>query len=146
MKDLFISLISGLIGVLVGAVIQLIYDYFSNKRQIRDDYKKECISEWLSFRYEIKEYLTNFDERNNIYFRQSFLIKTDLLKSIGNSKDSIKAVEKICSDLKDKDEKISLAGTAEEAFKEGAKLQEQKIFQTEVYTIISDTIKAIQAI
>ena len=146
MKDLIISLISGLIGVLVGAVIQLIYDYFSNKRQIRDDYKKECISEWLSFRYEIKEYLTNFDERNNIYFRQSYLIKTDLLKSIGNSKGSRDAIKKICSDLKNKDEQMSLSGIAEEAFKKGAKPQEQRKFQSEMYTIISETIKAIQAI
>lgn len=146
MSELSVSLISGLTGVLVGLAIQLVYDYFANKKQKREDCKKDCINEWLDFRTEIKDFFVNSNERNNLYFRQSYMIKTELLKSIPNSKESKEIVQDLIDRLKRKDEKMSLKGTAEEALKINADPDKQKIFEIEMFAVIYDVIRMIQKI
>lgn len=146
MGELAISLISGLVGVLVGLAIQLLYDYTASKKQKRDDCKRDCINEWLQFRTEIKDFFENANERNNLYFRQSYMIKTELLRSIANSKQSEQAVNDLIDLLNQKDEIISLTGIAEKALKINANSKEQKQFESEMFSIIYTTIKSIQKI
>lgn len=146
MGDFAASLISGLTGVFVGAIIQIIYEYNASKKQKREECKKDCINEWLQFRNEIKNYFENKNERNNIYFRESYMIKTVLLKSIANSKDSKHRINNLIEKLLKKDEQISLNGVAEEALQINSTPEQQIKFELEMFNVIYDTIRVIQNI
>lgn len=141
-----ISLISGLLGVIVGSIIQIVYENFLSKNQIRQDCKRESVAEWVNLRLEMQNLFSNFNVRNHIYFRQTFLLKIALLNNIGNTCCSKSKVKKLIEDLKNIDENMSLEGVAERAFCKNSKIDDKVKLENETFQIIIDTVKKIQNI
>ncbi len=141
-----ISLISGLFGVIIGSIIQIIYENFLSKNQIRQDCKRESIADWVNLRLEIQKLFSNPNVRNHIYFRQIFLLKIALLNNIGNTCCSKRKVKELTAELKEIDEKISLDGVAERAFCKNSKDDEKINLENETFQIITDTVRKIQSI
>ena len=141
-----ISLISGLLGVIVGSIIQIVYENFLSKNQIRQECKRESVAEWVNLRLEMQNLFSNFNVRNHIYFRQIFLLKIVLLNNIGNTCCSKNKVRKLVENLKDIDEKMSLDGVAERAFCKNCRNDDKINLENEIFQIIMDTVKQIQSI
>lgn len=138
MIPLIISLLSGLLGVIIGTIIQILYNNKLEKEKIINDYKKICVSEWLLLSKELHVLLEHPQEHNNTMFRQSILQKTSLLNFIHITS---KKHEKHLSDLQEHirkiDEALSLGNFAEESLNKG-KIPINKILLTrEVSSLVN---------
>ncbi|CEM62836.1 hypothetical protein DWQ65_01910 [Treponema phagedenis] len=93
---IFLSLVSGLVGAMVGAGIQIFYNNKIEKQRLLHDYKKICFAEWLHLNEELLILLREPQKENNTVFRQAIKQKTELLSFIAAvSKKHEKAVSKL---------------------------------------------------
>ncbi len=145
-ETLVSSLVSGLVGVIVGTIFQSFHNMYLNKYQIRQDQKRQSITEWKNLLSDIRFIFSNPNERNHIYFRQIFLLKILTLENIGNTFCSQRKVKSLIEKLKDTDEQLSLSGIAEEALCMSADSDAKIKLENQIYLIIIDTVKQVQSI
>lgn len=144
MCQIIISLISGLVGVIIGAVIQIIYDNANEKRKTRQDYIKLCISEWIKLKDEVKALIDAPKAINNTLFRQNLLMKIELLSYIGNTDETKKKISTLKDRLLKEDERISLDGKAEECLNVGKNKDNKTVLIRDVHTITDIVLKELK--
>ena len=118
MKEIIISLVSGLVGVLVGAIIQIVYSNCSEKRQCRNDYKKFCITEWNEQKNDLKDLIEKPHGYNNTIFRLSLQQKIENLSLLKDKNNETKIL-KLQKEISEVDKKLSLGDFCEEALNVG---------------------------
>lgn len=144
MCQVIISLISGLAGVLIGALIQIIYDNTNEKRKTRQDYIKLCISEWIKLKDEINSLITTPAPINNTLFRQNLLMKIELLSYVGNTDETKKKISVLKEKLTKEDERISLDGKAEECLNIGKNKDNKTILIRDIHNLTDIVLKDLK--
>ncbi len=145
---IIIAMLSGLIGVIVGAIIQIIYNNRLEKEKLLNDYKKICLTEWLLLNKNLTELLENPKKHNSTIFRQLIIQKKEILSFISSVNQKkyrakILALQDLISEM---DEKISLGDYEEEALNIGGIPENQKKLVREVYTLTNKVTKKISEI
>lgn len=145
-NQIIIALISGLAGVIVGAVIQIITDYQLGKKIARKEYIQLCIKEWIKFGDEVNQLIISPSKNNNTIFRQNLLIKIELLSYIGNTKSTKNKVEQLKSKLKKEDENISLDNYAEECLNIGQVEENKTLLVRNIHTLVDTVLTTLKDI
>ena len=139
---LVLSLVSGIIGVLVGAFIQIIYSNHSEKRQYKNDYKKFCINEWNEQKNELKNLIENPHVYNSMIFRLSLQQKIENLSFLKDKKNEKKVLE-LQRAISDADKQLSLGDFCEEALNIGNdEANKKKLFRS-VLELSTEVLKRI---
>lgn len=144
-NEVIISLVSGLVGVLVGAIIQIIYSTKSEKRQHIHEYKQMCMEEWIVLRDDLKNLLNNPHVYNNILFRISLHQKTELLSFLKTKKNQTKIL-KLQKAISDEDKRLSLGDFSEEALNIGENEENKKKLIRAVLGLSTKVLKAISVL
>lgn len=144
MCQVIISLLSGLAGVLVGAIINIVYDNKSEERKQRQDYIKICIAEWLKFKEEVLDLLAAPSKKNNTIYRQSFSTKVELLSYIGNTNDSKRKVKDLKERIRKEDEKIFLNSKSEECLNIGSDEASKTMLIRDIHTVVDIVLTELQ--
>lgn len=142
--QVIISLVSGLIGVLIGSLIQIIYNNKNEKRKIRQDYIKLCILEWIKLKDEVSALIANPSTINNTLFRQNLLMKIDLLSYIGNTNNTNKKISTLKEQLTKEDERISLDGKAEECLNIGKDKTNKTVLIRDIHHLTDIVLKELK--
>lgn len=142
MKEIIISLSSGLVGVIIGAIIQIIYNRQSEKRQSKNEYKKFCISEWNNQKNELKEFLENPHVYNSTIFRLSLQQKMENLSLLADKKNKME-ISEIQRKISDTDKDLSLGNFCEEALNVGKKEDNKKKLIRSVLSLSIDVLRKI---
>lgn len=133
-----ISLLSGLIGVIIGAIIQILYDNKLEKKRIINEYKKICVNEWLLLSKELHLLLEHPQNHNNTMFRQSIIQKTTLLNFMHiTQKKYEKRLSTLQEYIKKTDETLSLGNFAEEALNKGKSSINKILLTREVSSLVN---------
>lgn len=141
--QIWTALLSGLVGVIIGSVIQILYSQKIEKKRLSHDYKKICVKEWLLFVEEAQRLVDNPQLQNSIVFRQSIDIKTKLLFFISKvEKKHDKSILELSNKIYELDKNLSLESYSEEVLNIG-KTENKNKFLREVYTISKTAIEKI---
>jgi|GEM_PF-1473812 len=133
-----ISLLSGLIGVIIGAIIQILYNNKLEKERIINEYKKICVNEWLLLSKELHLLLEHPQNHNNTMFRQSIIQKTTLLNFIHITQRKYeKRLSTLQEYIKKTDETLSLGNFAEEALNKGKSSINKILLTREVSSLVN---------
>lgn len=144
-KDIVISLVSGLLGVIIGAAIQIAYSNKSEKRHLIHEYKQMCLQEWIALREDLKNLLDNPHVYNHVLFRISVHQKTLLLSFLKTKKNQTKII-KLQKTISDEDKRLSLGDFSEEALNIGKNEENKKKLVRSILTLSTEVIKVISTI
>jgi len=131
--------ISGIVGVLLGSVIELIYINKLEKKHLKDDYKKICVAEWIAFMNQTMELINEPKIYNHIIFNQYIDQKKLLLYYIAKNKKTEKLIEKI----EEKKDTLSLGDYAEKALNTKDNSPEKAKLMRAVAILVKDVIKEV---
>lgn len=145
MQEVVISLVSGLVGVLVGSLIQILYSNYSEKRQYKNEYKKICINEWNEQKNELKDLIEHPHVYNNMIFSLSLRQKIENLSFLKDNKNEIKIL-KLQKAISETDKDLSLGDFCEEALNVGKNENNKKKLVRSVLKLSTDVLKRIQNI
>lgn len=144
-KDIVISLVSGLLGVVIGAAIQIAYSNKSEKRHLIHEYKQMCLQEWIALREDLKNLLDNPHVYNHILFYISIHQKTILLSFLETKRNQTK-ISKLQKTISDAYKKLSLGDFSEEALNIGKNEEKKKKLVRSILTLSTEVIKVISTI
>ncbi len=142
MQEVIVSLVSGLAGVLVGALIQIIYSNHSEKRQYKNEYKKFCINEWNNQKNELKNLIENPHVYNSMIFRLSLQQKIENLSFL-KDKNNEKKILELQRAISDADKRLSLGDFCEEALNIGNDELKKKKLVRSVLRLSTEVLKRI---
>lgn len=144
-QSIVLGLFSGIIGVLVGVLIQLCYTKKLDKEKLVHEYKKFCVIDWVNLNNEVQKLVDDPKPHNNTIFNQSLTLKGELLSFIPTIEEKYKDnIEELQDQINTTRIKLSLELEGEEALNDKTCDKEKKArFIRNVNTLSSDTIKAI---
>lgn len=144
-QSIVLGLFSGIIGVLVGVLIQLCYTKKLDKEKLVHEYKKFCVIDWVNLNNEVQKLVDDPKPHNNTIFNQSLTLKGELLSFILTIEEKYKDnIEELQDQINTTRIKLSLELEGEEALNDKTCDKEKKArFIRNVNTLSSDTIKAI---
>ena len=144
-KDIVISLVSGLLGVIIGAAIQIFYSNTSEKRHLIHEYKQMCLQKWIALGEDLKNLLDNPHVYNHILFYISIHQKTILLSFLETKRNQTK-ISKLQKTISDAYKKLSLGDFSEEALNIGENEENKKKLVRSILTLSTEVIKVISTI
>lgn len=103
----------GFLGVIVGALIPLVYTYKAELRALKNDYKKLCVAEWSMLITQVSDLINNPKDYNHIIFNQYIEQKTQLIKCIEKSKSQ--KIDILIAEINKQKDALSLGNYAEKA-------------------------------
>lgn len=136
------SVISGIVGVLLGSFIQIMYMNITEKKHLKDDYKKICVAEWITLISQTMDLVSDAKTYNHIIFSQYIDQKKMLLNYIEkNEKTSnlIKTIDKT-------KEELSLGDYAEKALNIKTSNTEKRKLIRDISVLVKDVIEEIHEI
>lgn len=136
------SVISGIAGVLLGSLIQIKYMNITEKKHLKDDYKKICVAEWITLISQTMDLVSDAKTYNHIIFNQYIDQKKMLLNYIEkNEKTSslIKTIDKT-------KEELSLGDYAEKALNIKTSNTEKRKLIRDISVLVKDVIEKIHEI
>jgi len=136
------SVISGIVGVLLGSLIQIMYMNITEKKHLKDDYKKICVAEWITLISQTMDLVSDAKTYNHIIFNQYIDQKKMLLNYIEkNEKTSnlIKTIDKT-------KEELSLGDYAEKALNIKTSNTEKRKLIRDISVLVKDVIEEIHEI
>ena len=98
----------GFLGVIVGALIPLVYTYKAELRALKNEYKKLCVAEWSMLITQVSDLINNPKDYNQ-YIEQ----KTQLIKCIEKSKSQ--KIDILIAEINKQKDALSLGNYAEKA-------------------------------
>jgi len=105
------EILAGVIGVIVGALLQFFYAYRAEKRLLKNDYKKMCITEWFTLIAQVSELVSDPKDYNHIIFAQYLEQKIELIRYVEKGK----KVEMLVTELNAEKDAFSLNDYTEKA-------------------------------
>ena len=144
-EEVIISLVSGLLGVIVGAIIQIVYSNHAEKRQYKNEYKKFCINEWNEQKNELEDLIEHPHVYNNTIFSLSLKQKIENLSFLKDNKNEIRIL-KLQKAISETDKALSLGDFCEEALNVGKNENNKKKLVRSVLKLSTDVLKRIQNI
>lgn len=142
MNAVLSSLISGTIGVLIGSIIQIIYMQIVEKRHLKDDYKKICVSEWLSLTAQTFELINAPKDYNHNIFNQYEEQKIELLKFITHSS----AVDILVENIKERHNEIELGDYAEAALNRKKNAKCKAKLMRDISALVTEVVSKINGL
>lgn len=133
------EMLVGILGVIVGALLQFIYTYIAEKRALKNDYKKLCVAEWFLFITQVSELINNPKDYNHIIFSQYIEQKTVFIKYIEKSKKT----DLLILEINKKKDSLSLGDYAEKALNVENCLLEKALLMREVTILVNKVITDI---
>lgn len=136
------SIISGILGVVLGSIIQIRYMNKAEKQHLKDDYKKICVAEWIALMGQTMDLINDAKTYNHIIFNQYIDQKKILLSYIEKNKkttDLIKVID-------NKKENLSLGNYAEQALNIQTSRSEKGKLMRDISVLVKEVIEKIHDI